>query len=247
MKQLFYIAFILIGFNVHAQKDSTKLLLKGNENFENRSYSLALQNFGELINKSTDIQRKMGYCYWKTNQLPQAERMYSKVINSGDYNQDELYEYTRVLLEVEAYEEFEKQMDLYVKKKPDEIRSKLYLKYKGSYKELQKNDSTFRLVSVNANSGHQDFAATYYGDQIVYVSSKAPSSPIRRRYNANLLPYLDLYVATVFKDKFVNVKSFGKGLNTKFHEGPAAFSADNSTIYFSRNDKKRNADVFRFR
>jgi len=33
-----------------------------------------------------------------------------------------------------------------------------------------------------------------------------------------------------------NIKMFGKKLNTKFHEGPVAFSADKKTIYFTRSN-----------
>src|SRR5690606_274320 len=72
-----------------------------------------------------------------------------------------------------------------------------------------------------------------------------------RRYRLNNQPFLDLYVAQKKIDaddgELFDIKKFSKRINTKHHEASVAFSPDEKTIYFTRNNhgkrSKRGKEV----
>jgi len=53
--------------------------------------------------------------------------------------------------------------------------------------------------------------------------------------------FTDLYFSKKNESGYAKPKHFKKAINGKFHDGVAAFTNDNATMYFTRNDKNKNA------
>lgn len=242
MNKLFTISLLFASMLLYGQSDSLKKLMKAHSHFENFSYKLALDAYAEVNDESIETQRNIAYSYWKTNDLGNAERMYSRVVDMDGATKEDLYNHAAVLRELEAYDHSEKAMERYGSLNPDDSRYKEFTKHKGSWNDLLQNDKKVRLIQLRMNGGNQDFGVSYFGNQVVYVSSKEDFNPIRRRYNANQLPYLDLFTATIYDTNFVNVKPFPGKINSKFHEGPAAFDRSGTFMIYSKNDSKPNSD-----
>src|SRR5690606_16629882 len=107
------------------------------------------------------------------------------------------------------------------------------------------NTSTTRpnivLKNVSINSKYSDFAPMFYKeDEIVYSSAK-DFRPDTKRYKKNNPPFLDLYVAKVAEgtqDLNETIK-FSNTINTEYHEAVVSFSADRTTMYFTRKNNEK--------
>jgi outer membrane protein OmpA-like peptidoglycan-associated protein len=101
------------------------------------------------------------------------------------------------------------------------------------------NSGNFDIKNIAVNSRYSDFSPMFYGDDKLVYSSSVDSAFLKtRRYKWNNQPYLDLYVAKINKesDEVRNATKFSKKINTKYHEASVAFSPDNTTMYFTRNN-----------
>ena len=122
------------------------------------------------------------------------------------------------------------------------------------------NDSLFpgegvplvKIRNLELNSKYSDFAPMFHrGTQLVFASSRDTGFLRNRRYKKNKQPFLDLYVVDVQGGEDVPpiARKFSQVLNTKYHEASVAFSKDERTIYFTRNNfgkrlkRKKNRDV----
>lgn len=97
----------------------------------------------------------------------------------------------------------------------------------------------FEIKNIAVNSKYSDFSPMFYGDdKLVYASSVDSAFLKTRRYKWNNQPFLDLYVAKINQEsqEVRDAAKFSKKINTKYHEASVAFSPDNTTMYFTRNN-----------
>lgn len=84
------------------------------------------------------------------------------------------------------------------------------------------------------NSSSLDFSPIYFGDGLVWVSTRNPSERRDRWLGDN---YMDWYYAKQEADTvYAKPTLFAEKLLTELHEGSCTFSKDQQTIYFTRND-----------
>ncbi|SDQ14226.1 OmpA family protein [Flagellimonas zhangzhouensis] len=95
------------------------------------------------------------------------------------------------------------------------------------------------IKNMAINSQYSDFSPMFHKDsEIVYSSAKDSSIFVTRKYKWTNQPFLDLYVAKQKNEDgdLMGSKKFSKKINTKYHEASMAFSPDQKTIYFTRNN-----------
>ena len=96
----------------------------------------------------------------------------------------------------------------------------------------------FEIENLAINTKNSDFGAIKYGERLVY------SSPTKEKktYRWNAENYLDLYTIPIFNAKKGDSISedFSKSVNTRMHESNAVFTRDGKTMYFTRNNPKRD-------
>ncbi len=99
-----------------------------------------------------------------------------------------------------------------------------------------KNEEDILLQpETKINSPNLDFSPSYYKDGIVFVSSRKTSN--KKKYKWTGEHFMNLFYATADEDgKLSEVTSFSKMINSKYHEGPVAFSKSYDKIFFTRND-----------
>lgn len=89
------------------------------------------------------------------------------------------------------------------------------------------------------NSRYSDFAPMFHRkNQLVFASSRDTGFLTNRRYRKNKQPFLDLFVAELPEGEGPTPmpQKFSQVLNTKYHEASVAFTKDERTIYFTRNN-----------
>src|SRR5690606_27002234 len=94
-----------------------------------------------------------------------------------------------------------------------------------------------QIRNLGFNSRYSDFAPMFHqGNQLVFASSRDTGTVSKRRYKRNKQPFLDLYVADAQSEGATTPRKFSQVLNTKYHEASVAFSKDEKTLYFTRNN-----------
>ena len=113
------------------------------------------------------------------------------------------------------------------------------LKVQARKNELWDNSNYVELKNMAINSKYSDFSPMFHGEgKVVYASAMDSSFLTTRRYRWNNQPFLDLYVAkeNESREDLVGTKKLSRKINTKYHEASVAFSPDQKTIYFTRNN-----------
>jgi outer membrane protein OmpA-like peptidoglycan-associated protein len=233
---VFMLGFVLLSFSQTAKEN------KGRKYYGYYDYLNAIEKYEGLTNPSKEVKRELAESYFNTAQYEKAEQYYAEVV-AEEKNPDVVYDYVKVLLINQKYEEAEKWMAEFQKLAPNDTRAVLFASNKGFYKEISKNKNYFAVKKLDFNTDLQEFAPSFYKDKIVFTSTKTRWELIKRRWSWNHLPYLDLHVADYDSSsmELKNIEPFG--FNKRFHEGTAAFNkAGNFMIMTSNNYKAKSDD-----
>lgn len=110
----------------------------------------------------------------------------------------------------------------------------------------------YSIRNLKANSKNGDFGTTFFGKNKIVFSSSRESGISGKKWEGNDQPFLDLYVGDVSPDgEISNVKSFSKGVNSKYHDALVAFSPNLDEVYFTSNNymhgewKSDNLKIFK--
>lgn len=244
MKNVFITCLLLVGFSLggFAQEKSNKEI-KGDKYYFIYDFENAISKYSHTKDLSAQGQRNLAVSYFSIGKKGKAEEVYSKLISTenGVITED-YYSYAMVLKSNEKNAESNKWMDKFVANNPNDLRGKSYVSNKSRYESYLIPDVDYKVIEQSVNTSSQDFGTSYYQDKVVYASSNAIPKPIKRKYNWNGEPYLNLYIADVKDGQLENPKFFDRDLNGKMHDGPASFSNNGMVMAISRNAVKDKTD-----
>lgn len=228
MKKIVYILFVFcFSFSLFAQKVTEK---KANILFQKKSYIKAAELY-EQLPENQNVLQNLGDCFYYNSLMNDALRVYHKLFltHKETIEPEYLFKYAQTLLGAGNYP------------KSDELMSE-YLKFDVSTSKFINNLKTtvpynYEIQLMSKNTSNGDFGISYYGDKVVFSSSRITESKL---FNWNNKPYLDLFTAVVDENGLLsNIEPFPKEINTKTHESSATFSKDGKIMFFNRtNDKK---------
>lgn len=229
MKKIGYIVLLLcFCTSFFAQKKVS--VKQGNNLFEKKSYLQAATIY-EQVKQSQQVLQNLGDCYYYNFQMNNAVRAYGQLFFTyKDSLKPEVY--FRYANALKGTKEFEK---------GDLIMTE-FLGFEQNTTKFMKNitrntPNSYRLEIMSKNKTNGDFGISFYGDKVVFASTRNAESPA---FNWNDKPYLDLYSATVSdKGQLVKVQPFSEDINTKSHESNATFSSDGKFMYFNRTGDKQ--------
>jgi len=233
IKNIIIVGFLLFSFGIQAQ---TGKIRKGDKSYEAYSYSDCIKKFEGVSDKTYEIKKKLAESYFKTGDFYKAEDYYKDLATSKKSTSEDVYNYASVLTINQKYKDAEIWMTKFATIEKGDSRAKKFLKNKGYYTNLLKNNEQFKINNLDINSNHQDFGTSYYLDKVVFVSTRAEAKFFKRLWNWNELPFLDLFIADNEKTALSNVKPFKRSFNKKYHEGPASYTKDGKFSAFTRNN-----------
>jgi len=186
---------------------------------------------GKAMERLGDINRLSSH-------FEQSADWYKKSIDAGNQSPEVYINYGQVLRSLGRYEEAVTQFEKYTQLNPTDNRAKLYADYCRQFIGRKKAVEFFDIVNLKGlNSQYSDFSPVVFEDGIVFTSDRSSGSGTRV-YGWTGAYYLDLYKAKMPEysapDKELGAEIFSKDINTSFHDGPAVFSPDNKTVYFTR-------------
>lgn len=91
---------------------------------------------------------------------------------------------------------------------------------------------------LNVNTKNSDFGLNFYGkDQVIFASPTERVAIVRRNWDGNDQPFLDLFIGDIDSTgQIVNKRSLSGEVNRKYHEASVTFTKDLKTVYFSGNN-----------
>jgi len=247
-KQIIHIFFLIICFVGFFSQNSfsQKNIVKANMYYNSQLYSQAIDYFVKevaLNDKATkkDAMIKLAFCYKQTGQFIEAENVYRELMKQfGKKEPIYIYEYANALRSSSKYAEAVQSFEQYKKVKPnDPMTDQCIQSCVLAEQWLVEDPEYYVRVIPEFNTEASEISPVLIGDTLVFSSSREGSvKKVVDVKEGGKSTMLDLYYVPLNKYP-LEVKNNGyfKGLNTFMHEGPATFSADGNTVYFTRTVK----------
>ena len=226
----------LFGTNMNLYSQESRIE-RADEYFHRFSYDKAAKIYESVKEKTPHVYRNLAKSYLMLGDRDKAEQTYKKLMDTGHYLPQDVYDYAKVLLMNKKYDLASDWLQKYYKLNPKDSRAQRFMEDPDYYKELLKADPNVQMTDLDINSPYQDFSAVYYKDnQVVFASSRGKNLSIHHTWNGNNQPYLDLYIADLKDDNTLsNVRKFNEKVNKKYHDAPATFNASGDYMVVTRN------------
>ena len=202
------ILIVLTFFSVLQLSAQKRTLKRGDNFYKTYSYSESIRKFEAITDKTIDIYRKLAESYYNVGKLNKSESYWKTVVENESRTAEDIYNYASILSMNKKYKESEKWMREFNKINANDTRGKLWVSNSGFYEKLQHDKGRFKIESLNINSKQEDFGTSYYKDKVVFASTRQSIKIVKREWNWNELPFLDIYVGEV--DSNLHFKTFEK-------------------------------------
>lgn len=238
MKKILIIFLIAFSSFVNSQESKIE---KATEKFDNYAFVEAIKTYENVANdgyKSIELYKKLGDSYFFSGKLESANKWYTELFNLGnDFEPEYYFRYSQTLKSVENYEKADHMFNIFLTKSNQDANEVKYISNKNYLEIIEKNSNRYTIENLNLNSNNQDYGTSFYGDKIVFSSSRINKKSKQIISKWTNMPFTDLYVIdTVAINDIEKLKLFDKNINSSFHEDSPIFDKELSTMYFTRNN-----------
>ncbi len=236
LKKLLLVAGILISANVFAQNDDFVL---AEQYYSKFSFSKAIPLYEKVLAKQKNNMKAKSHladCYRKNNQYEQAEKWYAEIVADSTAIPLEHIHFANVLVTLNKSDKAKEQLKLYLQKKGGDANAWKQLSMIDSIESLSQDPKLFSVKRLSVNSSEADMFATPYKEGIVFSSSREGAKDKTQDWTAK--PYLSLWYSKGKENKFDNPTVFDEAGQSKFNDGPVAFSADGNEMFITRNNEE---------
>lgn len=238
IKSLFVFGILFLSGTVSSQE---RKLNKAKKQYDKYEYINAQETYLKVVEKgykSTDLLKNLGNSYYFNSEFEEALKWYEDLVNSypEKVEPEYLFRYAQTLKAVKRY----KDSDVYMKKfaaiNLGDQRAELFKKEPDYLKRIELQSGRFKIKNTAINSSFTDFGTAFYGDQVVFSSSRDTLLLSKNIHQWNDESFLDFFSADydTINGVLSNVKKFDQKLNSRFHESTPVFTKDGQTIYFTR-------------
>lgn len=243
MRNLYTLSFLLCVTFVFAQSK----LKKADQFFKTYAYVDAAKMYEEYLQNvdkpSVQTIKNVADSYYFIDDNRNALKWYQKLYDVQGQSMTDIYflRYIQSMKGVTDYEKADKLTKEYLNKKGDQKEILRYVNQKRHMDSLATTKPLYAVKNLEINSSKADFGTAFYGDKIVFASSRDTTKFNEKLYSWNKQPFLDLYVAERnFADgSLFNETVFLKEVMTKYHEATATFTPDLKTVFFTTNIVKK--------
>jgi outer membrane protein OmpA-like peptidoglycan-associated protein len=237
MKYSILLVLFAVAFNGFSQ---IRKLKKADQYYQKLSYSLAIPVYEKLRGSKMDspqMQSKLAFSYYQIGNMKLAVEQYKSVFEkASDVVPEQLFYYAQALKQTGDFNESNKQMAIFNEKKTTDSRGKAF---KASPDYLQKIEANEAHVSVSLaefNSPVTDFGGYTLNktNQLLFVSARK-NSLTKSKWLWNGENFLDYFSYNAASNEVKSNRQVNS-VNSKYHEGPMCFNADESVVYFTRNN-----------
>ncbi len=237
--QLILALIVLFSGNSYAQE---RLVTKGNERYEEYSFSPAIDIYQRLLEKgfaSSEILQKLGNSYYFNADYEKSAEVYKRLTEEypEDIGPEVLFRYGQSLRSLGEYAEADQIMDKFAEATSEDGRASRFMTEKDYRDQIEKNSGRYDIAPFEYNSKYSEFAPTYYKDGLLFSSDRDTGNLARYRHTWNSKDFLDLYKVNADSASSNTVIKL-KNVNSRLHESTSVSTKDGDTIYFTRNNFK---------
>lgn len=230
---LLVVPFLLAGIGGFAQ---SKLMERADRLFEEMSYPQALEAYAKVVKENRKNRRatvQLATCYRLTGDYRNAQRWYAQAVKMKGIRPPVWFEYGQVLMRNRKYEAAIPWFEKYQQAMPEDARTSEMIAACQNYKSFATHARLYRIRKLKVNSAYSDFGPAFYGNKVVFASSRKRQL---KKYNRTGQSFLDLYIVDYSgKPALEEPELFRGKVNTPYHEATACFSRDGQEMYFTRN------------
>jgi outer membrane protein OmpA-like peptidoglycan-associated protein/tetratricopeptide (TPR) repeat protein len=234
MKNLYFtLSFMLAATAVTAQNQDTE---KADKLYARYEYVDAAKAYLDIKNKDAYVNRQLAETYYNMFNTKEAVTWFAKA-TATQQDAETYYKYAQMLKAEGKYEEANKQMAKFASLAPNDQRAVAFKQDPNYLPKLRNQTRLYneKLLDIN-DEKYSSFAPVLAGDNNLYFTSARNKA--RKNYGVKEEPYLDLYQATYNANGTFSEPVPVSDINTKWHDGPAAVTADGNTMYFASESFK---------
>lgn len=236
---LFSFIFMNASFS---QRGLSKSMKKEYDNLSFMKISVLLSEEVNEGNRSPEVLESLANSYYFNSKMEEAAKWYGELmaLNVEGLDTENYIRYSQALKGIGNYAKADEVLGEFILLEPEDSRSKLF--NKDYLAIIEEESSDFEIKNLEINTPLSDFGTSVYQDNLVFASSRGKS---KKKYNWNEQPFLDIYQ---LNSDGTSSKIKGD-INTKYHESSTAFTKDEKTLYFTRNNYykgrfKKNSNNF---
>lgn len=234
-KNQFFIALFAIVLLASCARVNIK---DGMQAFDELRYQDASTHLAKGLQKidDTEARRALAESYTFTNRYTEAKSEYEILALSSSYTDEDRIAYAQVLMSLTDYQAAETIFSGIVSRDPSNALAQNLRNSCRKISEMRSDSARYEVTPVFTSG-----VSTAYSPRIVngmlYFSGTREGSGEKDPYTGLL--FTDLYESTIDGVNFGQSKKV-QGVNGKYHDGIASFSADGSTMVLTRSNYGTN-------
>ncbi|TPG31307.1 OmpA family protein [Flavobacterium pectinovorum] len=240
MRKIYFIklTIALWSLTINAQEGK---IASAEKLFNKYAYIDAIETYQRVAEKgykSADLFEKLGDAYYFNADFSNSVKWYTELFSLNEAVPSEYYyRYAQSLKAVGNYNKADLMMNNFLQKSGEQVRSKLYADNKDYLAQIKKNSGRYQISSSSINSNYLDYGAAFYGDKLVFTSTRDTGGVFTKRINPwTNQSFTTLYGSTIKGDSLLKPVKFSKNINSIYHEATPVFTKNGQTMYFTRNN-----------
>ena len=239
IRHLFYGCLLLLTTSLWSQR----LVKQGHKQFQELAYSDAIVSFEKAIDKgynSPRIYAELGDSYYFNANYKAATKWYQMLfLKPKNVLPIHYIRYAQSLKSSGNNALAEQILKQIPTNQPKINTNSVSSESKFIKKDTSRISERFKTQRVLFNSKYSDFSPSYFGEYIVFSSSRDTSGFFKRNHTWTNQPFTQLYKANP-NVAGESPKRFSNNINTKFNQSSTIFTKDGTTVYFTRNSFENN-------
>lgn len=234
--RLLAIVLLFVAFSANAQNAKLK---KADRYFELFKFEKAIDQYKRYVEKNPDsyvATKRIADSYRLLGNSQEAEFWYAETIKSSEAEPIDFWHYAQTLRDNAKYTQAKVYYTKYDEKAPEDPRGKRLATAMTEVAKLKADSLKYKVWNLDSlNTPAYEFSPVYYGeDGLAFVSNRNSTGRKNDVWTGGA-DFLDLFTTEVTDSGYANTMQMPGKVNTKYHEGPMAFTSDFSKIYFTRN------------
>lgn len=219
---------------------------KGDQAYALMAYSKAERHYAQAAKALTTQPQllRAADAARRQNHMPKAATLYAQAEAMAPLTGDDAFRYGQVLMANGRTNEASAHFLAVLQERPEDAAAQdLYASCSG-YRSFYADTTHYTVTELPLPGIATCFGATIYNNGLVFAGEKEVPGYKANPWNG--MSFLDLYYAKKHTlATWENAEPLKGIVNGPYHEGPAVFSADGHTLYFTRSDyykRKLNKD-----
>jgi outer membrane protein OmpA-like peptidoglycan-associated protein len=240
MKKILIVSALLLCNLASQAKMANEDWVKADYLYRHLAFHEAIPFYEKTATQVSDpaLFAQLGDCYRLTKDHQRAAQWYAKAVAINGCPEDAKLHYGQTMMTLGKYEQAMYWLKQYQQAMPNEKRVANLITSCENAHNLTDAMPQGSIAILPFNSNGSDFGPTLRKGELVFTSDTSIAGTSTKVDNWTGTSFYNLYTVSCKENGRCDneVKKVSANINTKFHDGPATFTADGNTMYFTRTN-----------